>query len=463
MGVRPLHDQLRRAIAGQAADYCEVRLEERCLTSLKFQGPVLESITQATNSGGIVRALKDGGWGMVSFNRLEDLPGLVNLAVRQATLISQAKPERSCLAPVDPVEDVVPLAVRRDPRSIPLAEKMRVCEEYNRQILACNPSITSSTVSYADSYVRKVFANSEGTCLEQERVDIAGSCAAIATRGQDTQIQHFGFGSTLDADVLYGHEDRIGDICTHAVALLDAPPIQGGEYTVILDPILAGVFIHEAFGHLSEGDNVYENEQLQDLMRLGKKVGADILSVYDTGLEPGARGYLHYDDEGVPARETYLIREGVLAGRLHSRETAGKMGEAPTGNARAVNYTFAPIPRMRITCIKSGCSSFHDMLAGVPLGVYAQEAYGGQTDGEQFTFAAGRARMIRDGKLAELVRDVTLTGNVFTTLKNIDRIGNDQTKTEGPGGCGKAGQFPLPVSMWSPHVRIQHVVVGGKR
>ncbi|MGE5599269.1 MAG: TldD/PmbA family protein, partial [Bacteroidota bacterium] len=263
--------------------------------------------------------------------------------------------------------------------------------------------------------------------------------------------------------VIFGQEDHIRDLCVQAAELLDAPSIQGGEYTVILDPLLAGVFIHEAFGHLSEADNVYENEQLQELMQLGRVVGSPLLSVYDTGLVPGARGYLRYDDEGVPAQKTYLIKEGVLVGRLHSRETAGKMGEKPTGNARALNYTFAPIPRMRTTCIEAGTSTFCELLAGISLGVYAMEAYGGQTDGEQFTFSAGRARMIRDGHLGELVRDVTLTGNVFTTLKHIDRIGNDQTKFEGPGGCGKAGQSPLPVSMWSPHIRIQHVVIGGKR
>lgn len=458
-----MRDQLRQAVAGRAADYCEIRLEERHVTSLRFQGPVLESIAQTTNSGGIVRALKNGGWGIVSFNRLSNLPELVDLAVRQASLIGRTKQERSQLALVSPVEDTVSLDIRKDPRSISLADKTRVCEAYNRQILSFGPSITSSGVSYADAYVHKTLANSDGTYIEQERIDVAGSCTAIATRGTDTQIQHFGFGSTVDADVILGHEDRVRDICTYAAAMLDAAPIQGGEYTVILDPILAGVFIHEAFGHLSEGDNIYENEELQGLMQLGRKVGADILSVYDTGLEPGARGYMRYDDEGVPAQKTYLIKNGTLVGRLHSRETAGKMGETPTGNARAANFTFAPIPRMRTTCIEAGSSSFCEMLAGIPLGVYAQEAYGGQTDGEQFTFAAGRARMIRHGQLAELVRDVTLTGNVFTTLKNIDRVGSDQTKFESPGGCGKAGQYPLPVSMWSPHVRIQRVVIGGKR
>ena len=457
-----MRDQLRRAVLGQAADYCEIRMEERLLTNLRFQGPVLETVAQSTNSGGFVRALKNGGWGTVSFNRLDNLPALVDLAIRQATLIGQTKGERSCLAPVRPVEAFVPLEARRDPRSISLADKKRICEQYNRQILSFGQPIASSAVSYADSYVKKTFTNSDGTFLEQERIDVAGSCTAIATRGSDTQIQHFGFGSTIDADIIYGHEARVMDICTHAAALLDAPPVKGGEYTVILDPILAGVFIHEAFGHLSEGDNVYENEQLQELMRLGKRVGAEILSVYDTGLEPGARGYVPYDDEGVPAQKTYLIGEGLLVGRLHSRETAGKMGEAPTGNARALNYTHAPIPRMRTTCIEGGSSSFCDMLAGITLGVYAQEAYGGQTDGEQFTFSAGRGQMIRDGHLAELTRDVTLTGNVFTTLKNIEMVGNDQTKFESPGGCGKAGQFPLPVSMWSPHVRIQRVVIGGR-
>ncbi|MGQ9779503.1 MAG: TldD/PmbA family protein [Bacillota bacterium] len=460
-----MRDRLRRvmASAGRSADYCEIRWEERTYTSLRFQGPTLESIARGKSSGGMVRALKDGGWGVVTFNRPDNLVSFLDLAAREASLVGRAKKEPVVLAPVEPVEDVVPLAVRKDPRSIPLSAKKRLLEEYNRLILSFGPPVASSVVSYAESYTKKIFLNSEGTYIEQEAVDMAGGFTVIAVKGHETQTQHLGFGSTLDAEVLYGHEDRLQELCRITVALLDAPPVQGGEYTVILDPILAGVFIHEAFGHLSEADNVYENEELHELMRLGKKVGAEILSVYDTGLEPGARGYLRYDDEGVPAKKTYLIKNGILVGRLHSRETAGKMGETPTGNARAISYAFAPIPRMRTTCIEPGNSSFEEMLAGISLGVYAQEAYGGQTDGEQFTFTAGRARMIRHGALAEYVKDVTLTGNVFTTLKNIDRVGNDFTRHEGPGGCGKAGQSPLPVSMWSPHIRIQNVVIGGKR
>jgi len=78
---------------------------------------------------------------------------------------------------------------------------------------------------------------------------------------------------------------------------------------------------------------------------------------------------------------------------------------------------------------------------------------------EMFTFSAGEAYMIRDGKIAELVRPVKLTGNLFTTLENIDAIGTDLDFNQG-GGCGKGGQMPLPVSNGSPHIRIQDCVVG---
>jgi TldD protein len=176
---------------------------------------------------------------------------------------------------------------------------------------------------------------------------------------------------------------------------------------------------------------------------------------------PNLRGSYKYDDEGTPARKSYLIREGILEGRLHSRETAAKMGEKATGNARAINYLFPPIVRMSNTFIEPSNVSFEKMLNDIEEGVYVKDWYGGQTSLEMFTFSAAEAYMIRRGRLAELLRPVVLTGNVFTTLQNIDAIGNDLEMNQG-GGCGKAGQYPLPVSDGSPHIRIRHCVVGGR-
>jgi TldD protein len=230
---------------------------------------------------------------------------------------------------------------------------------------------------------------------------------------------------------------------------------------VVLDPVLAGVFAHEAFGHLSESDFVYQNDRMRQVMVLGKKFGQKHLNIVDDPTLPRLRGSYKYDDEGTRTGGTYLIREGVLEGRLHSRETAARMGEKATGNARAINYLFAPIVRMSNTFIEPGSTSFEEILGDIEEGVYVKDCYGGTTSLEMFTFSGGEARMIRKGKLAELLRPVVLTGNVFTTLQNIDAIGNDLEMNQG-GGCGKSGQYPLPVSIGSPHIRIRHCVVGGR-
>jgi TldD protein len=229
---------------------------------------------------------------------------------------------------------------------------------------------------------------------------------------------------------------------------------------VVCDPILAGVFVHEAFGHLSESDFVYENERMREIMVLGRKFGGKHLNIVDGAAVPGLRGSYKYDDEGVRATKTYLIKEGVLVGRLHSRETAAKMGEAVTGNARALNYTFMPIVRMTNTFIEAGKASFDGLISDIKEGVYCKNWYGGMTSMEMFTFSAGEAYMIRNGKIAELLRPVQLSGNLFTTLENIDAIGNDLDMNQG-GGCGKGGQMPLPVSNGSPHIRIRKCLLGG--
>lgn len=457
-----MQDILRTVVSNKPADYLEIRVEESDLTSLRFQGPVLESVNASTQSGGAIRALVNGGWGFVTFNDLEELETKVDMAIRQARLVG-ASGSKAKLAPAPVVEDVVEVPFGEDPRTVTLADKVALLKSYNELVLGQGKPIVSSNVSYVDKYSKIHFANSEGTYILQHKLDLSGRVAAMASDGNITQIGRVGFGSSTDFGVARNLENKVLAACDKAKLLLEAPPIKGGEYTVIVDPCLAGIFAHEAFGHLSESDFLYENPSLQKVMQLGTRFGEKFLTIYDTGLDVGARGYLKYDDEGVAARRTDLIREGVLVGRLHTRETAGKMGEQATGNARALDYTFPPICRMRNTCIAPGKASFADMLAGVKLGVYAVDSFGGETNGEMFTFSAGEAYMIRDGKLAELVRDVNLTGNVFTTLANIDMVGEDFTPFESPGGCGKGGQAPLPTSSWAPHVRIQKVVIGGKK
>jgi TldD protein len=117
---------------------------------------------------------------------------------------------------------------------------------------------------------------------------------------------------------------------------------------------------------------------------------------------------------------------------------------------------------MTNTAIENGTTPFEDLIKDIKLGIYACDAYGGNTELESFSFSSGYAYMIRDGQIAEMVKDVILAGNLFTTLLNIDAIGNDFQWLEKAGGCGKGGQNGLPVSFGAPHIRIQNVVIGGK-
>jgi len=451
-----MRDELASALREHGADYVEIRLEENYLTRIVYRGERLEDISKSSSLGGNVRALVKGGWGFASFNHVGRLRDRVELAVKQARLVGKGD---SKFSPVDPVVDVVDAEIKKDPTTVPLASKKRLFDEYNDIVLS-TPRIQTSSIGYHDSQRKVTFANSEGTYVEQNKVDLSLRLAAIAT--EDGQVQQVGLslGSQGNFSDIEDLQDQVREMAQRAVKLLSAPQARGGEYTVILDPVLAGVFAHEAFGHLSESDFVYENKRLQDIMVLGRRFGGDYLNIVDGAAVPGLRGSYKYDDEGVPSTKTYLIREGVLESRLHSRETAAKMEEMPTGNARALNYLFPPIVRMTNTFIEPGSMSFEDMANDIKEGIYAKDWYGGTTSLEMFTFSAAEAYMIRNGKVAELLRPVVLSGNVFATLANIDAIGNDLGMNQG-GGCGKGGQSPLPVSNGSPHIRIRCCLVGG--
>lgn len=452
-----MRDEIEQALRGHDADYVELRLEENAATRIAYRGREPEDLSRTANRGGCARALVRGGWGFVSFNDAGDLGEKVALAVQQARL---AGSEESRLAPVEPAVEVVEPYVRKDPRAVSLAEKKRHVDEYNDLVLS-TPGVQTANIAYGDAYKRVTFASSEGAYVEQSRVDTTFRLMAVARRDGDVQQAGFSIGRLGDFEFVEGLHDAVRAAAERAVTTLSAPPVRGGEYTVVLDPILAGVFCHEAFGHLSESDFVYENPELRELMALGRRFGQPLLNIVDGAAIPGLRGSFKYDDEGTPARRTDLIREGVLVGRLHSRETAGRMRESPTGNARALDFRFPPIVRMTNTIIEPGDASFEDLIAEIDEGVYVKNWYGGQTSMEMFTFSAGEAYMIRRGKVAELLRPVVLTGNVFTTLMNVDAVGNDLDLNQG-GGCGKAGQSPLPVSNGSPHIRIRGCLVGGR-
>jgi len=455
-----MRDKIQAALRSSKADYTEIRLQEGEATTIVYRGKDLETASAVIDVGGIVRCLcRGGGWGVSTFNDRDDLLTKVKQAYQSAQVVQSE--ELIELAPIPVSEDRITVALKHDFRGISMAEKKALIEEYNNILLKRSDKIVDTTAIYQDAFSRVVFANSEGTFIEEERPMITVYLIAIARDGDNVQTARESVSGQAGFDFAQGRHELAQAAAQRAVNLLSAETVVGGQYTVVVNPYLAGVFVHEAFGHLSESDFVYENPRAQEMMSMGRRFGRDLLTVFDDGSLPGLRGTHKYDDEGTPTGRTDLIEDGILVGRLHSRETAAKMGEKPTGNARATGYRYAPIVRMTNTAIEGGTTSFEDMLGEIKLGVYACDAYGGQTELENFSFSSAYAYMIRDGQIAEMVKDVILAGNLFTTLMNIDAIGSDFEWSHSGGRCGK-GQGGLPVTFGAPHIRIQDVVIGGR-
>ena len=440
-------------------DYLVIRLEEAEGTDILLRGDKVETLSEGISIGGQIRACYQGGWGLSSFNHLGMISDRIEEAVAAARIVGDGETQ---LAAIEPVQTTcfVPLT-GTDPRQIPLARKKELCDRYSQILKSVDPRITTTSVRYGDTAQRVIIASSEGTLIEQSWVDMEMRFAATARNGDTVQTGRETTGSRKAYEDLTHLDEQVRSAAQRAIAALSLPPVKGNTYTVVIDPILSGLFVHEAFGHLSEADMAYENPDLLEVMSLGRRFGPKELQIFDGAAPEGHRGSYFYDDEGTPATTTQLIKDGVLVGRLHSRETAGKLGEAPTGNARCLNYHHTPIVRMTNTWISRGTTPVADLFTDIEEGVYARNWLGGMTNGEMFTFSAGEAWMIRNGQIAEPVRDVTLSGNVFQTLADIEAIGDDFYWDES-GGCGKGGQSGLPVGCGGPSLRIRDVVVGGE-
>ena len=457
MNILDRLDEALKSIDG----YGEIRFEKNRKLDIKYHNGKSEMVNSTDLAGGNVRVLlPNHGWGFAVFNRIED----IDRAIKDARDSSLAiiPDEKIVLAEVEPVVAEIKIHTDDDARNHSLQEKYELLERYDELAAGIDNRISERIFSFTQEFIKRYLLTTEGTRLVRHRADCVLRSVFRAKDANSVQNAFKSFATRGSFDELTKKNNEIIEVARKSAELLDAPTVKGGNYTVVLNPGLAGVFIHEAFGHLSESDFLENNPQAQRMMTLGRKFGPEFLNVFDDGSpSPELRGTIDYDDEGVPAGRTPLISEGVLVGRLHSRETAGKLGENPTGNARAQDFRYPPIVRMRCTAIDKGPHDAKHIFDGIEEGVYAIDAYGGETELENFSFSAGYGYMIRDGKIAEMVKDVVLQGNLFETLANIEQIGDDFKWSRDGGYCGKDGQL-AKTSEGSPHIRIKNVIVAGK-
>lgn len=433
--------------------YGDIRIEDVTQTRIGFEDMALRRRKVRKEKGAFLRLYDGKRWYYASVTDLSRIQQELD------ALAAMAEPNEHILE--DPV--VARFQVNRDTclryqendlRSVPVQEKQALLEGYLK-IFEEFPELATSRCSYNDTHREKWFYSSLGAQLHFDTQDAAVMMMYTCNLGQapaSGYCQKVG----VSLEQLRGQEEAFRqDIADTLEYARKAVPVEPGVYTCVLAPRVAGVFAHESFGHKSESDFMLGSETMRREWAIGSQVGSPMLNILDSGTMEGT-GYVPYDDEGTKATVTYLIRDGILAGRLHSAATAAALDEPLTGNGRAVSFEFEPIVRMTNTYIGGGQDTLEQLLKGAEGGVYIRDfTYG--TGMSTFTIAPMRAYRIRDGKIAEPIRVSVISGNVMQTLHKID--GATAECEWGSGLCGKMEQFGLDVAMGGPYLRVRDINV----
>jgi TldD protein len=452
-----MFEALRSIISRTSANYGDIRYEIKKETKIMFNGKELYHVGSNSTDGYVIRILKNGGLSSIAFTRPDDADMAVHTAEENAALTSHhlTKPVEFAITAV--VKDTFLPDIDEDPRSVSIDEKLRLTENYNSIPLKYE-KIATTNVQYSEVIREKYFVSTEGTEVREDLITTTLGGMITSRDGALTQNVRVAAGGSQGFASLRFQEEEFERKTAIALDLLKAAPVAGGTYNVVLNQDMAGVFTHEAFGHFSEADLI-EDSTMRERMQIGSRLGNEALNITDDPTMPGQLGFYRYDDEGVKARRTSLMEQGVLTGRLHSRRTAAAFGEAPTGHCVAEDYRYAPIVRMGNIFIEPAGNSFEDLLSRLGDGLYILDHKGGQTSGENFTFGAQYGYTVKDGKKGGMVRDINVSGDLYLTLKNITAVGNDLMFSK-TGGCGK-GQLNIRSCHGGPHVLIKDVVIGG--
>jgi len=452
-------ENLKR-MAGQIdADYFDLRYETRRVEQVAMNKKEIRSYGTNTGDGYVLRVLKNGGFATVTFTKPEQAATAIRKACENAAILARNQKTPKQIAPAPVVRDTVKARLVQDPRKVSPEEKLQLTRHYS-DLLFAQPKVANVEIGYADVYRNKFFINSEGSEINEELVTTRLSGMIITQEGALTQSVRIAFGGSDGYQRLINRESDAMARAKIGADLLAAEPVQAGTYRMVLNSSMAGVFTHEAFGHFSEADIVRDLPALRAKMLIGTKLGTDKLNIVDDATMPSQLGYYKYDDEGVAVRRTQLMEKGILTGRLHDRFTAAEMDEPITGHAIAEDFQYAPIVRMGCIFIEPGKHSLEELLAAMDDGLYICNAMGGQTSGENFTFGANWGYIVKHGKLQQMIRDINIVGNLYTTLNNVEMISNDFVLTE-IGGCGK-GQTNIRSCHGGPQVYFKELTVGGK-
>ncbi len=453
-----MNDLLQRALevaTGSGAAYADARWVSRGTESLVVKNGALEGAESSTSEGIGVRVLVDGAWGFAGSARME--PAAIDGIAREAVAIARA----SGMARGTPVQldDTPPVVasystpLEEDPFAVSLDDKLAILFEADRE-MAGEPGIVARRGHIDAGREHKVFMSSAGSRIEQRLAEAGAGLEVTAANEHEAQRRTYpqssgqhvtgGFESVRALD-LASHGRRIAE---QAVALLNAPQCPAGEMDLVIDSSQMALQVHESCGHPIELDRVlgmeasFAGTSFLTLDQLDKlQYGSELVDIDADATAPGGLGTFGFDDEGVPAQNVPIVSAGRFVGYLTSRETAPLLGRRSMGSSRASGWNVIPLIRMTNVSLRPGSAgSLDDLIADTRDGLFVSTNRSWSIDDRRLNFQFGTeiGWRIRNGRLAEMVRNPTYTGITPAFWGSCDAIGGPEAWTLwGVPNCGK--------------------------
>lgn len=455
------------------AEYAEVRYHERRGTSFLFLNGTLVGASTPLSAGVAVRVIYNGAMGFASTSDLKasslrDAAARAVSAARSSAAFMKKKISmgQAFLGNARySVEERISLAdMSMEDKISHIAERLKSVS-LDREGM----KVGSYMISYNEIMERKAVVTSDGASVESRipRVSIFYNLSASSEGRRANRFNTLGASGGFEVVDYVNLEKEIEeDIESLYVNLVKARAPFPGKMDVILGPEIVGLAMHESVGHPSEADRVLGREAAQAGLSYRKdykegRIGSELVTVHDDPTIPKSYGFYLYDDEGVAARKRTLIKEGLLWELLHNRETATTYGTESNASARALDHVSEPIVRMANTYMAPGDYSFEEMVESVKDGVYIKKYMEWNIDDYRWgaRYVGLEAYYIKNGRLADPLRDVVLEINTKEFFSSVSAVGKDLQFFAGTCGKGEPSQ-PMPVWMGGPHVLLKEVRIG---
>lgn len=449
---------------GLFREHTELRAQVNTKRAVTLLGGNLVANSRSEDSGVSARVYKSGVYGFASAAEYsEDSIKAVLNAAHENALFMDSRVSKN--KPAFPIVGSGSFSLTRNVSDVEQKTYIEFAKAVDAYIASKYPSLASRTVAARGDSMEKLLTVSDGFTSHSllPRSFVYVFLTANAKDGGTVELYKpiGGYGYFQEVfsspEMLFG---EIDELYSELMKKAEGVYCDAGERDVVMHPDLAGILAHEAVGHTVEADLVLGGSVAAH--NLNKQVASELVTMVDfahTALGQQAPLPIYCDDEGTPAEDAVLIKDGILTGYMHNRESAQHFGMKPQGNARAYLFSDEPLIRMRNTAILPGKDKLEDMIAAIDDGYYLTATNNGQADTTgEFMFGVCMGYEIKKGKLGRAIRDTTISGIAFEILKTVDML-SDQLIWTCAGMCGK--KQPMPVGMGGPAVKCR-VNMGGR-